>query len=52
LQEKDSNKSWEIKSPINQTKTIVESDSSRQDQVEDRISGFKTQLDIKEKMNS
>jgi chromosome segregation ATPase len=39
----------EIKSSLNQVKNIVESHSSRLEQVEDRISGLKDKIDIKEK---
>jgi chromosome segregation ATPase len=39
----------EIKSPLNQVKNTVEDHSSKLEQVEDRISGLKDKIDIKEK---
>jgi hypothetical protein len=38
----------EIKSPLNQIKNTIQSHHSRVVQVEDRISGFKYKIDIKE----
>jgi chromosome segregation ATPase len=39
----------EIKSSLSQIKNIVDSHSGRLEQVEDRISGLKDKIDIKEK---
>jgi hypothetical protein len=39
----------EIKISLNQTENTVESHSSIQEQVEERISGIKDKIDIKEK---
>jgi TolA-binding protein len=38
-----------IESPYSQTKNTVEGNSSRQEQVEDRISELKDKIEIKEK---
>jgi hypothetical protein len=53
---KDSKKSQteipEIKSLFNQTKNTVEGQSSRLEQVEDRISELKDKIDVKKKQRN
>jgi chromosome segregation ATPase len=49
LRKSDQSEILQIKSSINQIKNTVESYASRLEQVEDRISGHKNNIDIKEK---
>jgi chromosome segregation ATPase len=49
LRKKNQTEILEIKSSLNQMKNAFESHSSRLEQVEDRISGLKDKIDIKEK---